>query len=193
MIYYPKANIIPNLYSNGSFSALGSGESYTGYYFSTYDGKFYTGREPGDGQNLELSPGSNSFTNEPEGQEGGELDYRFDTPNYIYSSVLKKLSPSKIPSRITPSPFYPKPTISDYQTGEIIRYFSKKVNEGIFYETKGSFQNSLYISFNIPWLITGNKDNVAKVNQRIVVLKEAELKIIGLGAYLKNNYLQFYK
>ena len=55
------------------------------------------------------------------------------------------------------------------------------------------FQNSLYISFNIPWLITGNKDNVAKVNQRIVVLKEAELKIIGLGAYLKNNYLQFYK
>ena len=70
---------------------------------------------------------------------------------------------------------------------------TKKKFEGIFYETKGSFQNSLYISFNIPWLITGNKDNVAKVNQRIVVLKEAELKIIGLGAYLKNNYLQFYK
>jgi hypothetical protein len=51
----------------------------------------------------------------------------------------------------------------------------------------------LYISFNIPWLITGDKDNVAKVNQRIVALKEAELKIIGLGIYLKNNYIQFYK
>ncbi len=52
MIYYPKANITPNLFSNGEYVLNGSNEPYTGYYFSTYDGKFYTGREPGDGTNL---------------------------------------------------------------------------------------------------------------------------------------------
>jgi hypothetical protein len=49
MIYYPKANITPNLFSNREYVLKGSNEPYTGYYFSTYDGKFYTGREPGDG------------------------------------------------------------------------------------------------------------------------------------------------
>jgi hypothetical protein len=190
MIYYPKANITPNLFSNREYVLNGSNEPYTGYYFSTYDGKFYTGREPGDGINLELISSGPNFQGEA---IAGEIDYRFvGTDNYFYSTSLKKITPVN-PISLTPQPFYPKPTLADYQTGEITRYFSKKVNEGIFYETQGTFQNTLYISFNIPWLITGDKDNVAKVNQRIVALKEAELKIIGLGIYLKNNYIQFYK
>lgn len=190
MIYYPKANITPNLFSNGTFTLKGSNEPYTGYYFSTYDGKFFTGREPGDGANLELANQGPNYQGEA---IAGEIDYRFvGTDNYLYSTSLKKLTPIT-PISQTPQPFYPKPTLSDYRTGEIIRYFSKKTNENIYYETRTAFQNSLYISFNIPWLITGDRDNVAKVNKRIVELKEAELKIIGLGVYLKNNYLQFYK
>lgn len=190
MIYYPKANITPNLFSNGTFSLKGSNEPYTGYYFSTYDGKFFTGREPGDGANLELDNQGPNYQGEA---TAGEIDYRFvGQDNYLYSTSLKNLTPIS-PVTSTPQVYYPKPTLSDYETGEIVRYFAKKVNENIYIETQNLFQSSLYIGFSIPWLITGDINNVAQVNQRIVALKEAELKIIGLGLYLKNNYLQFYK
>jgi hypothetical protein len=196
MIYYPKANITPNLYSQGALSYKNSNEIYTGFYFATYDGLAYTGRFPGDGANLELelpignsTIGANNLHESPT----TERDSRFiGTDNFKYSTLLG-LTPENPPIDSAPLVFYPKPTESDYQTGEIQRYFAKKVNENIYYETRVLFQTNLYLGFSIPWLITGDKDNVAKVNKRIVELKEAELKIIGLGSYLKNNYLQFYK
>jgi hypothetical protein len=190
MIYYPKANITPNLFSNGEYILNGSNEPYTGYYFSTYDGKFFTGREPGDGANLELTANGSNLQGEA---TSGDIDYRFvGQDNYFYSTSLKSLTPIT-PVTLTPQVFYPNPTLSDYQTGEIVRYFVKKTNENIYIETQSLVQNSLYTGFSIPWLITGDRDNVANVNKRIVALKEAELKILGLGLYLKNNYLQFYK
>lgn len=197
MIYYPKANITPNLYSQGALRYKNSNEIYTGFYFTTYDGLAYTGKFPGDGANLELefpTPNENTIgSNNLHSPSTTERDYRFiGDENYKYSTLLG-ITPDNPSTDFTPIVFYPKPTEQDYQTGEIQRYFSKKVNENIYYETSGLFQNNLYIGFSIPWLITGNKDNVAKVNQRIVELKEAELRIIGLGIYLKNNYLQFYK
>jgi hypothetical protein len=189
MIYYPKANITPNLYSNGNVRIQGSNEPYIGYFFATFDGKLYSGREPGDGANLPLS----ILPTLPDSVLTSGPDLRFEGDNEFYSVNLLKLKRPFIPPSLTPTKYYPLPTENDYKTGEIQRYFAKKVNENIYTETSGLFQNNLYIGFSIPWLITGNKDNVAKVNQRIVALKEAELKIIGLGVYLKNNYLQFYK
>ena len=189
MIYYPKANITPNLYSNGEVKIQGSNEPYTGYFFSTSDGKLYSGREPGDGANLPLS----ILPTLPDSVLISGPDLRFEGNNEFYSVNLLKLKRPYIPPSLTPVKYYPSPTENDYKTGEIQRYFAKKVNENIYTETIGLFQNNLYIGFSIPWLITGDKDNVAKVNQRIVALKEAELKIIGLGVYLKNNYIQFYK
>jgi hypothetical protein len=196
MIYYPKSNITPNLYSQGALSYKNSNEVYNGFYFTTYDGLAYTGRFPGDGANLELEfPIGDSNIGNANLHESPttERDYRFvGTDNFKYSSLLG-INPNTPPIDSAPLVFYPKPTEADYQTGEIQRYFAKKVNENIYYETRVLFQTNLYLGFSIPWLITGNKDNVAKVNQRIVALKEAELKIIGLGIYLKNNYIQFYK
>jgi hypothetical protein len=190
MIYYPKANIIPNLYSNGEVAVKGSNQPYIGYFFTTFDGKAYTGREPGDGANIELTiPLSSLYTNE----DATNPDYRFIGTNDFYSSNLLNLKrPVRTPI-LTPTKYYPVPQDSDYQTGEFQRYFSKKINENIYTETRELFQNNLYIGFSIPWLIRGNIDNVAKVNQRIVALKEAELGVLGLGLYLKNNYIQFYK
>jgi hypothetical protein len=189
MIYYPKANITPNLYSNGEIKVQGSNDPYIGYYFATYDGKLFSGREPGDGVNLPLSVTPIL----PDSVLESSPDLRFEGDNEFYSTNLLKLKRPFIPPVLTPVRYYPNPSLADYQTGEIQRYFAKKVNENIYTETRGIFENNLYIGFSIPWLIAGNKDNVAQVNQRIVALKEAELKIIGLGLYLKNNYLQFYK
>jgi hypothetical protein len=190
MIYYPKANITPNLYSNGNVFLKGTNQPYTGYYFTTFDGKAYTGREPGDGVNIELTPPTSNLI---ENQDTTNPDYRFIGTNDFYSSTLLGIpKPARTPS-LTPTKYYPVPQDSDYQAGEFQRYFSKKVNENIYTETRAIFQNELYIGFSIPWSIRGNIDEVAKVNQRIVALKEAELGILGLGLYLKNNYIQFYK
>ena len=41
----------------------------------------------------------------------------------------------------------------------------------------------LYIPFNLPWKISGNKEDVYKVNKNIT----------KLGEYLKFDYLKYYK
>ena len=190
-MYYPKSHITPNLYSNGEYSIVGSNNTpYTGYYFSTIDNTFYTGRYPGDGNNLELI----NILGEDSHEVLDEVvsDLRFGTIDNSLYSLANNINPnSPIPSK--PTPFYPKPTTQDYKLGEFIRYFSKKSNENKYIETSSLISSDLYIGFQLPWLITGNKDEVARVNQNIVRLKEQKLSISGFGDYLKHNYLKYYK
>lgn len=43
-MYYPKSQIKPNQYTNtGEFLIASSNTEYIGYYYSTSDGKFYSG------------------------------------------------------------------------------------------------------------------------------------------------------
>ena len=188
-MYLPKSHITPDLYSNGELSIVGSNTPYVGSYFKTIDGKNYTGRYPNDGKNLELTESTPSNQNEDTGTF--EIDYRFTSPNYAYSTARKE-NPDKLPTS-TPTPFYPLPTQQDYELGEFTRYFAKKTNENLYTETSAIFKNSLYIGFQIPWLITGDKNNVANVNRNIVKLREQELNISGFGDFLRHNYLKFYK
>lgn len=45
-MYYPKSEITPNLYTNGTeLVSVDTGGYYKGYYYSTSDGKYYTGKE----------------------------------------------------------------------------------------------------------------------------------------------------
>lgn len=189
-MYYPKSHITPNLYSNGEYSLIGASQSYVGYYFTTIDGKIFTGRFPGDGNNLELLPslGTSAESIIDEVTE----DLRFSTRDNNLYSTLNKIKPGS-PTISTPSPFYPQPTEQDYQLGEFTRYFSKKTNENKYTETSGLFQNTLYIGIQLPWLITGNKDEVSRINENMVKLREQELGISGFGFYLKHNYLKFYR
>ena len=55
-MYFPKSQITTNLSTNGKeFKIIGSDRFYIGFYFSTSDGKYYTGKTPQDGDNLLLS------------------------------------------------------------------------------------------------------------------------------------------
>ncbi len=190
MIYYPKSHITPNLYSNGELIIIGTKKPYYGYYFSTYDKKAFTGRYVGDGDNLELTiyqdeSGETSIT---------EVfnDTRFEGKDNTTFSKLNNISrTSQLQS--SPTPFYPNPSSDDYKLGEFTRYFSKKSNETIYYETSDIFTNDYYIGFSLPWNISGNKDMVYKVNKNLVELREKELSISGFGDYLKHNYLKYYK
>ncbi len=189
-MYYPKSYITPNLYSNGEFFLAGTNSLYTGYYFRVLTGKMYTGRYPNDGKQLELisiAPKSSGESNEAD----FTVDLRFDSPNFTYSKVNK--IPQTLPPPISITPFYPTPTQQDYKLGEFTRYFSKKVNEEIYIETEFLVKNVLYIGFSLPWSITGDKDSTYNLNKRIVELKEEQLNINGLGAFLKFNYIQYYK
>lgn len=187
-MYYPKSHITPNLYSNGDLTLKGSLNPYFGYYFSTIDGKAFTGRNVGDGENLELVLPSVTI-----GDPSDEImDRRFFTSD---ANTYSKLAGVNINSSFPepPTPYYAKPTPQDYKTGEFTRYFSKKANENIYTETSTLFENKYYFGFSLPWSITGNKQKVAQTNKNIIRLKEKEYSINGLGAFLKFNYLQFHR
>jgi len=189
-MYYPKSHITSNLYSNGELLIKSTNTPYIGYYFSTIDNKNYTGRYPEDGDNLELTTTSIIIG---DGIAGNEIaDYRFDGIDNLTYSNINKITDSS-PTLSPPTPYYPQPSTQDYELGEFTRYFSKKTNENKYTETSGLFQNSLYIGIKLPWLIAGDKNEVARVNENMVRLREQELGIEGFGFYLKYNYLKFYK
>jgi hypothetical protein len=189
-MYYPKSHITPNQYSNGELTIKGSNKPYIGYYFTTIDNQSFSGRYPEDGENLPLTLFT-SFSSEAFQDEVFE-DTRFSTQDSKTYSQLNGITPSNnLLSK--PTPFYPQPSTQDYKLGEFTRYFSKKTNENKYIETSGLFQNSLYIGFKLPWLIAGDRNEVARVNENMVKLKEQELEIEGFGFYLKYNYLKFYK
>ena len=51
----------------------------------------------------------------------------------------------------------------------------------------------LYAPFNLPWQITGDKEQVARTNKNIVELTSKRLQLPKFGDYLNNNYLKYYK
>jgi len=193
MVYYPKSHITSNLYSNGELAYKDTLAPYTGQYFSTFDNKFWTGNGGGDGSNLELVNVNSApaFPTPETFEDNNPEDPRFYPENQDYST-LKKVQYNQGISQ-TPVSFYPTPSIQDYEMGEFTRYFSKKANEEVYYETSGLFKNNLYIGFSLPWKLTGDRDVVFEVNKGIVELKQQQFKALGLGAFLKFNYIQYYK
>ena len=48
-MYYPKSQIVTNLYTNGQeYIIKSNNEKYIGNYWKTSDGKFFTGKTPED-------------------------------------------------------------------------------------------------------------------------------------------------
>lgn len=172
MTYYPKNKIQQNLQTNGDeyktvINYNNDGPFYVGLYYKLYNGKYYTGKFPGDGDNKELIP-------------------------IMIENVIIPI-PALVTSHIPP--LFPTP--KDYEVGVFTRYFSKKRNEFIFNEfTKDQYSNintTLYIKFQIQWQLVGDKDITFNTNRNIVLLAEQKNKVPGLSTYLKENYLQYYK
>jgi hypothetical protein len=194
-MYYPKSQVKINLFTKGSqLREISSQKEYIGYYWKTSKGEYFSGRNPSDGTpvSLELIPevGKNSFN-----------AITLSEDNNLYNN-LKGINISQI--LIVPSYQKPIPTQQDYEIGNFIRYFVKKVNENIYTEiSKNTFDklrnndpnyaSFLYKVFNIVWVIKGDKDLVSQTNEKIVSTTERNLRIVGLKSYLNNNYLEFYK
>lgn len=193
-MYFPLSQITPNLYTNGGeFQFKTTGQPYIGYYFTTSTGQVFSGRTPDDNpvsELIKLIEVSTTSILLPEVITLGDP---------IYNNTVK------LPLNTIYKPIYNPnvPTTSDYQTGEYRRYFCKKTNEIIYIEIdKNTFDKlasksedilwSLYQPFDIPWNLTGNKEQVARVNRNIVLLTMKNLSLPQFDAYLKFDFTKYY-
>jgi len=206
-MYYPSSQITPNLYSNNDLAYKSSGVLYTGYYFKISTGKYYTGRNTSNKPNEELifvekKPDSGTFdlvtnTNPSLNIPPESIQTTLSVTNYLTlpgTNNSASLVPIYLPNT---------PTQQDYQNEEFQRYFCKKTNEIQYIEinldqfTKLKAQDpqilyQLYQPFTITWILTGNKEQVAKINKNIVELASFKQKLPRFGDYLKFDYLKYY-
>lgn len=172
-MYYPKSQIITNLYSNGDLSIKSSGEKYIGYYYKISKGQMFSGKTPQDGPNEELIIRIDNVNS---------TDNTFSSKVPLFSAV--------------------QPTKKDYEIGEFTRFFCKKTNEIIYIEIDAITYNKLlkkdpniywqlYEPFSIPWSITG--EHSAIINRNITGLVQRQKKLYNFQDYLKEDYLKYHK
>ena len=197
MPYVPKNRIQTNLYTEGKeFYIKKTNSNYIGYYYKLYTGAYFTGKNPDDFPNLELVKKI-----PPTLPSKNKISYSIDPKNNAYTN-LKEVNTSQ--TIFLPQLFYTQPTKDNYKLGEFQRFFCKKRNEFIYLEISKSdydklsqqdttidFQN--WNPFQIPWTLTGDKNEVYNINRNIVLLKEKNEKLYGFGKYLREDYLRYYK
>jgi hypothetical protein len=195
MPYYPKSRIIENQKANPGQFTLTNGKEYTGPYYTTFDGKSFTGANP-------YTPNSNSLVPIPP----KIADVEFVNPPFDEYNQLKPNNLSS--SLIDPTPFTPKPTQEDYKRGKITRYFARQRNGTQFKlmeidqttynnlnDRRGGLNYSLWKVISIFWQISGplrdqrvgnirTRAGIIDTNQR--VLDNAEKDFIGIKQYLTN-------
>jgi hypothetical protein len=220
MSYFPKHYIKINQYTNGDeFVYKGTSLPYTGPYFQTGNNKFFTGNTPQSSNILELSLISTPSQIIPEGVIAIEYAYlndlvdelgdiipttddidNIDTINYL---SIKNQAGKPISFKYIPPFNLTLPTQQNYQNGEFRRYFCKKTNQSIYIEidleTYNKLKNKspeiewpLYIPFNIPWQLTGNKQQVYDVNRNITLLAMKNQKLPNFDQYLKFDFTKYY-
>ena len=196
-MYYPLSQVTPNLYANGGeFQIKSTGTPYTGYYFKTSTGQYFTGRNQNDNPVIEIIPYNASFTTDNTQTILPEVT-TLRSP--IYNSI-KPISTTQIFNPV----YNPNiPTQQDYQIGEYRRYFCKKTNEIIYLEIDQNTFDKLanqtptilwqyYLPFFLPWNLTGTEEQVATVNRNIVLLTMKNLSLPQFDAYLKFDFTKYY-
>jgi hypothetical protein len=220
MSYYPLSQIKTNIYSNGELSTI-SGELYTGYYWKTSKGQFFSGRTPQDTPSQELFLTQNPLSPGPlpsppgTGNVLSPINELATFPNDPDPPIPPKYQPTSIIlddyNTLKPfsnngsipyySPTYPTP--QDYQVGEFRRFFCKKTNEIQYIEIDPkqysliSYKDpqilwQLYYPFNIPWVISGQEESTLRINENMVALTMKQLKLPRFNDYLQNDYLKYF-
>jgi hypothetical protein len=184
---------------------LGTTQIYSGSYFITGNGKIFTGKNPNNKPNNPLEPSSVNLNDFPiDNPELEEFPDSYDIINddYYWAKGINVNQVTPIPK--PPIQITPIPSPNEYSIGEIQRYFTSKINEIKYTEIKESqytsFINneptvlsSLYIAFQLPWVITGNRSNVYNVNLKTVNRVQKNFKLQGFKSYFKGRYDQLFK
>jgi hypothetical protein len=212
-MYFPKSQIISNLHTNGGEYIYASNkQEYIGYYWKLASGKVFTGKTPQDTPNQLLVP-MVVIPNTPNNVPNLYLEIALnaiqlyepdvDTENEILTyASLKNIDVNTQ----TLLPYYSPtiPTQQDYQTGEFRRCFCKKIDEIIYLEINKETYGKLikkdptiafkyYQAFNVPWQLTGDKEQVYTTNCNIVELTMKQQKLPQFDLYLKKDYIKYYR
>jgi hypothetical protein len=204
-MFYPSHLIKPNQKTPGNEFALATtpNEEYIGSYFVTHDGKYFTGKNSFDKPNNELIPlrgftPSSQFPENPLSEPRGEAMNVVVDRIYGQKGILQGEPPSK------PKNIIPEISEQDYINKEIIRFFLKKNNEIRYIETNKEtfelFKNrsplvkyQLYTPFSLPWVISGDMNEVFNNNLKNVTEVASRQRLKGFKEYFKDNFLTFYK
>jgi hypothetical protein len=126
----------------------------------------------------------------------------------IYNeNIVKEYGSSNINMvGVAPAEYRPSPTKDDYNSGFIVRYFCKKINENRTYEIDPAkwslIEKNLYVVVNLNWKISGTKENVMNGNiiekTSVVESNDAEIERVknntGIDLSQKlSNRLEFWR
>jgi hypothetical protein len=220
-MYYPLSQITPNLHTNGNeYVIISTQEDYIGYYWKNSKGQLFTGKTPQDTPTEELMiPEYSTQASQIEVDIISNPNYvtilsNADVDPYIINPdaypilgngtylFLKNIDVNSV--TLLPSYTATLPTQQDYQNTEFRRYFCKKANEIIYLEiSKETYDKlvaqdpqilfQLYIPFNLPWQLTGDREQVYKTNRNITELTSVRQKLPMLAEYLKMDFTKYYK
>lgn len=206
--YYPSFKIKANQITRGGEFSI-NGKPYVGLYYSTYDGKFFTGPNPNLGPNEELTKIS-SFDNSNIGLQN--LQGSQGATKFI--DQLSTITKNTNTSQKNIVSYFPKPIQSDYDLGYIDRFFVKqKNNSGYITEISPTqyteiingaigYNTSLLQTLSIRWKLTGPlnakrisqfdvRAGIIDTNKRLV--EQANPNFFGLIEFIGGNYSKFAK
>lgn len=225
MGYFPKYYIKTNLYTIGSeYIIKSTGQEYSGYYWSTGNNRFYTGKTPQDSIVLEIIPIPkrqelvNAIANGINYESlylpyDGIIESTPESPydeniviDYVNVTKIVQSTPNQYPvlTKLMPSYNPNLPTQQDYENGEFKRYFAKKINANEYLEINQTtyqlllkkepeIEWALFLPFNLPWRLTGDKEQVSKINKNIVELNIKNLKLYSFNEYLGFDFTKYYQ
>jgi hypothetical protein len=207
-MYYPLSQIKTNLYTNGGeLSIKSNNQNYTGFYWKTSDGKYFSGKTPDDKNIQELKLTSTTTSENYSNLTSEAFEPKPQphlNPNSSISEEYIKLNNKLVNSKVIPTSFNPQPTEQDYLFGEFTRYFCKKTNELIYTEiNKETFNKltnkdseylwQLYTPFKYQWIISGDAEESYNTNKNMTNYMITKFKLPSLNKFLKEDYLKFWK
>ncbi len=227
-MYFPKSQIKPNLYTSGRdnkilYLDMFYQQVYSGYYYEISTGEKYTGKKPGEGQNLllyeipknlaALDPNNGPY--ETEHPKKGLREVVIDTVNVddngnptneeqLNKKYLRLQGNRTSLPTLNPLSTTTTPTPLNYQEGKFTRYFTKKTNELKYKEiSENTYKKlksrdeqiawDLYEPEKIEWEISGNKQIIARNNKQKVIKIEQNRRWYGFSKFLKEDYTKYWK
>ena len=175
-MYYPKSQIIENLYTNGGEYAIKStNKEYKGYYYQVSNNQRFTGKNSNDLPNNLLVPLRSNVD-----YGGDEINFdtkkgTFWTPSYRFNQKQQGVEITTAPQ--APRQTIPQPTEQDYTNGAFDRYFLYNFNN----------KNTLEVDERIY------TQYIDKSPFNSVRITEERNKTYGFSKYFNKKYNQYYQ
>jgi len=199
-IYYPKSQIIENLYTAGKEYMTTDNVEYVGFYHRYIDGTIMTGAVYDKVESKVLKT---------------YVDTVIQPEIVVYRDSVKKgrYSKSNVLYNIQPKFVYSAPTVKDFEIGKFKRYFIRRRNYtglkdifeidleqfNLWKRVKSGIDENIYEAIAIDWILVGPLTDivedsiitipgVATTNERIV--RTNSVNFPGLDSYI-TNFIEF--